>query len=290
MNPTYSTITKTRIKPKNGFGYFNDEFEDSLNSRPIPSYEVNEPKTTQIPEVFVDAFKDSTPLEEGKLGGEKGTLFKFESRSVDFSQPHTLEFNKPVAEQKYSKQPITENLSAALGITASAASEVSKQTLKITSNVTKDTFSAVFDLLEIFTGKSLFKKKESKPNTPESPQQQDLVEKKFVQDRLQETETAKNQVSSSSAQELLKQALMIDVGPMNAGDAKGLNLSSSLSGEHLVNRYHLMNKARRMNEATNDQKRSEMNAGMNSRNPDLSLNKVGEGGSIMSSTGGAGAG
>lgn len=288
MYPTH-TSTSTKVKPKNGFGFFDDEFESALDSHPAPSYEAN-------------AFYE-TSQKEGKFSGEKGTLFTFNETSNVSEQKQTIEFtptevsnpNTKTVEQKSPiAQPLAENLSAALGVTAGAATEISKQTLKITRMTVKDTLSAVWDLLEMFTGKSFLKKKESKPKSPETPQeqakQQEIAEKKFVQQRLQETEAAKNQASASSTQELLKQALMIDVGPMNSGDAKSLNLSLSLSGEHITNRYHLMNKARKMDEAIDNQKKAEMGAGVGSKGPDLSLNKVAEGGSMMSSTGGAGAG
>lgn len=278
MNPAPTTVNP-KIKPRSGIGFFNDEYENALDARP----------STQAAE----------KSKEGKLNGESGTLFTFTETtqiaqtlgSIDFQHHQTTD---TFQEQKSTSQPLKENLSAALGITANAATEVSVKTLKLTTNITKDTLSAVFDLFEMFTGKALFKKEGSKPRSSETPQEQakqkDIEEKKFVQEKLQETETTKNQVSAMSAQELLKQALMIDVGPMSGADAKNLGLSSSLSGEHLINKYHLMNKARKMDESVDNQKKAQMNAGIKSGGPDLSLNKVGEGGSIMSSTGGAGAG
>lgn len=177
--------------------------------------------------------------------------------------------------------------------------DLSETTLKATEkatefvgSVTEEGVGAAFDLFKMVIGKDQKTEKPSSPEEKKKKQEEAVYTRQFYQ----QTEAEKARVSQAENEKAMKAILEATGKPvMTDEDKKDLDLNTGLDIKHIKNPYHLNQLRAKQLAKINAAKKAKQQQQMVQTAPkgkggNFDLNKVGEGGSILSTTGGAGAG
>lgn len=178
-----------------------------------------------------------------------------------------------------------------------AAKEAAAQTSQRVGEEAKTIFSALWELFTNYVVSPDFKDKikgflgkfkKPKKEDPEAAKKK--IESAHTKAFQQNLEAEKNRTLSSKQEDLFRMALRMDV---TVEEAARLSGHDHLRKEHFENVALIVGAATKKSEKIKEQEKAKKEQNIKEtggRGPDLSLNKVAEGGSILSTTGGAGAG